>query len=93
MEQYEASLSFLNPTALLVISVPEEESVNRIMKRAETEGRVDDTPESIQKRLGWSREKTEPVIKKYEEQGIAHHIDGMGTIEEVAQRVKLAVGV
>jgi adenylate kinase len=93
MEQYEASKSFLNPTAMLVVDVPKEESIKRIMKRAETENRSDDTPESIETRLAWSQEKTKPVIEEFKKQGIVHEIDGMGEMEDVEKRIDIALGL
>lgn len=93
MEQYEVSKTFLEPTAVLVVSVPQEESMKRILKRAEIEKRTDDTPESIERRLTWSREKTEPVIEKFKQEGILHLIDGMGSVEEVEGRIKLELNI
>lgn len=92
MEQYESSRGFFQPTAVLVLSVPEEESLKRISKRAEIENRADDTPEAIRSRLAWSREQTEPVIAEYVKQGVAHVIDGVGTVEEIAARIQEALG-
>ena len=93
MEQYEASKDFLKPTALLVVHVPKEESIKRIMKRAEIEHRTDDTPESIEKRLAWSHEKTQPVIEEFKKQGLVHEIDGMGEMEDVEKRIDKAIGL
>lgn len=93
MEQYESSKSFFEPTAVLVITVPREESLARMMKRAEIEQRVDDTPEAIEKRLAWSHNQTQPVIEAYQKRGLAHVIDGMGTVEEVQARVNEALNI
>lgn len=93
LEQYESSKAFLKPTAVLVVGVPKDESIRRIMKRASVERRDDDTPEKIEERLKWNEEKTEPVIEKFREEGIAHSIDGMGTIEEVSGRIEQALGI
>jgi adenylate kinase len=93
MEQYASSKSFFQPTAVIVLSVPEEESLRRIAKRAEIENRVDDTPEAIRARLTWSREQTQPVIDEYISQGVAHVIDGVGTVEEIASRIDGALGM
>lgn len=87
MEQYEVSKAFLNPSHVLVVTVPKEESVKRIMLRAAEEGRGDDTPEMLERRLQWSEEKTAPVIEAYKTRGIVHEIDGLGTVEEVEARI------
>ena len=36
--------------------------------------------------------KTEPIIKHYEKQGVLKHVDGIGTIEEVFQRIDKIIG-
>ncbi|MDA0208092.1 MAG: adenylate kinase [bacterium] len=91
IEQYEASRTFLSPSHVLVITAAKEESVKRIMLRAEKEGRSDDTPEMLEKRLQWSEEKTAPVIEAYKHLGIVHEIDGLGTVEEVQARIAAAL--
>ncbi len=93
MEQYESSKSFLQPTAVLVVTVPEEESIKRLMSRAKEEGRIDDSLEKIKTRLAWSREETEPVIAEYSREGIVHTIDGLGSIEEVRARIAKVLGL
>ncbi len=93
MEQYESSKGFFQPTAVIVLTVPEEESLRRITKRAELEHRSDDTPEAVRKRLAWSAEQTQPVIEEYKKQGIAHLIDGVGSVEEIAQRIVAALQI
>lgn len=87
MEQYESSQEFFQPTAVIALTVPEEESITRMMKRAEKEQRIDDNEEAMKKRLRWSVEKTQPVIDAYQAAGICHSIDGVGTVEEIAQRI------
>jgi len=92
MEQYESSKSFFEPTAVIALLVPEDVSVERMKERAAKEQRVDDTPEAMRKRLQWSVEKTRPVIEAYQKEGVCHIVDGVGTIEEVAQRIDDALG-
>lgn len=93
MAQYNTYSNFDTPTALLVITVPKEETLKRLLKRAEIEGRADDNEETILKRLAIYEQDTEPLIEKYTEMGIAHVVDGIGTIEEVAERINKALGV
>lgn len=93
IEQYHSSKDFFRPTAVVVLSIPPDESLKRLMKRAEIEQRVDDTPELLEKRLKWSIEKTQPVIDKYKEEGLVLEIDGMGTMEEVEGRIDAALDV
>jgi len=93
LAQYQTFSNFDIPTALLVITVPKEETLKRLLKRAEIEGRLDDNEETILKRLAIYDQETAPLIEKYTEMGIAHMIDGVGTIEEVAERINKALGV
>jgi adenylate kinase len=50
--------------------------------------RDDDKPEVIKKRLEQYREKTEPLIDHYEEQGILQKVDGTGAPEHVAEHIR-----
>ena len=87
MEQYENSKDFFQPTAVIALHIPYEESISRLLKRAEIEGRADDTREKIEHRLDLYKKETEPVIETYNELGVAHVVDGVGTIEEVQARI------
>lgn len=49
--------------------------------------RTDDTPAAISRRLEIYEQDTKPVIAVYEQQGIVRHVDGMGSIEEVRERI------
>ncbi len=92
-QQFSAYQEYDIPTVVLVINVPSEVSVPRLMKRAQLEHRQDDTSEIIQKRLEIYEEDTKPIIKRYEDQGLVRHIDGVGTVEEVAARVASVFGL
>lgn len=50
--------------------------------------REDDTPSAIERRLEIYKQDTTPVIAEYEKRGIAHHVDGMGTVEDVSARIQ-----
>lgn len=54
--------------------------------------RSDDNIESFNTRYQTYLDKTEPIIKHYEEQGVLKHVDGVGTIEEVFQRIEEIIG-
>lgn len=77
---------------VLLFDVPEEELVRRLVARASAEGRSDDTPQAIQRRLQVYRQSTAPLVGYYREQGVLTTIDGSGTVETIAERVKQAVG-
>jgi len=77
----------------LIITVPREESVNRILERAKVEQRVDDTPEAINRRLDIYEGETKPIIDSYRDSGVVHDIDGIGTIEEISENINNALGL
>jgi adenylate kinase len=52
-------------TVVFVLQLPEQVSTERLLERARLEGRVDDTPEAIKKRLELYRRETEPLIEWY----------------------------
>ncbi len=54
---------------VLYFEVPDEVMVQRLLKRAETSGRVDDNEETIKKRLKTFHDLTEPVIQHYTGKG------------------------
>jgi len=74
--------------ALISLEVPEQEIVNRILKRGETSGRPDDkSREVIQNRIKIYKAETEPVKHHYRFKGICYEIDGMGSIDDVFYRI------
>ncbi len=86
-EQYEAYAQYDRPTAVIVIDVSREVSVERVMSRSRLEHRVDDTPEIVNRRLDIYYHDTNPMIDLYRQQGLVRDADGVGTIEEVADRI------
>ena len=73
--------------AVVVLTVDDEELVQRLLNRAHVEGRVDDTEEVLRHRQDVFHEQTEPLISVYEDRGLLHRIDGMGSVETVSSRV------
>ena len=76
---------------VIELTVDEDAVVARLLKRAETEGRADDTEEVIRERMAIYRKETAPLIAIYEQHGILVKVDGMGTVDEVTERVTKAV--
>lgn len=68
-----------------------EELVQRMIKRAETSGRADDTEEVIRHRQDVYDNETAALIPIYSARGILHEVDGVGTIDEVAARIAAVV--
>jgi len=77
--------------AVLVFEVTDEEILSRLDKRRTIEGRADDDPVAVATRLKAYREQTAPVLAWYEATGLVRRIPAVGSVDEVAQRVKAAL--
>ena len=64
-----------------------EELVSRLTLRAAEQGRSDDTEEIIRRRLVVYNEQTAPLVDVYSERGLLVAVDGIGSIDEVTERV------
>jgi adenylate kinase len=73
--------------AVLELTVDTDEVVQRLLKRAEIDGRADDTEDVIRHRLAVYDEETAPLAAVYRERGLLHQVDGMGEMDEVAERI------
>lgn len=80
-------------TCVLVIDVPDEEIVERVLARGKVSGRADDADEAkIRNRLRVYEHQSVPCIAYFEENGIpVHRIDGVGPIDEITKRVHRAL--
>ena len=79
--------------AVLVLTADDDEIVQRLLQRAELEGRADDTEDVIRRRQELYAEQTEPLIDVYRKRGILLEVDGMGDVDEVTQRIFDALDV
>ncbi len=77
--------------AVVVLTVEREELVQRLMQRAETDGRSDDTEEVIRRRQEVYAEQTEPLIDVYRDRNLLVEVDGMGEVDEVTKRIFTAL--
>jgi len=75
---------------VLLIDVSEEELIARMVKRAAIEGRTDDTPETIGRRQAVFREQTAPLIAFYDRRNLVTRVNGLGTVEAIAERMAKA---
>ncbi|HWU70839.1 MAG TPA: adenylate kinase [Pseudoxanthomonas sp.] len=73
------------------LEVPTELLVERIAGRAAAEGRADDNPESVRKRLQVYTDQTAPVIEYYRQHGELTVVDGVGSLDEVFSRIVEAI--
>lgn len=77
--------------AVVVLTVDGEEIVQRLLARAQVEGRADDTEAVIRRRQEVYAEQTEPLIDVYRERGLLIEVDGMGEVDKVTQRISEAL--
>jgi len=82
----------LDAVLLLVVS-DREELVQRMIKRAETSGRADDTEEVIRHRQDVYNQETAALVPIYRERGLLREVDGIGDIDEIARRIDTALGL
>lgn len=74
---------------VIVIEVPKSE----LLKRLEVRGRADDTPDAIDERLRIYRTEMYPILSYLTEQNInIVHIDGVGTVGQVHDRITDELG-
>ena len=73
--------------AVLRLVADQEEIVRRLRKRAVEQGRADDSEEAIRHRQEVYLRETEPLVAMYRDQGLLVEVDGLGSPEEVTERI------
>ncbi|MCZ4500500.1 MAG: adenylate kinase [Marmoricola sp.] len=93
VEELDGMVSFTGHKldAVVVLTVNQDELVQRLLQRAKTEGRADDTEDVIRRRQEVYAEQTEPLIEVYRARGVLIEVDGLGEINEVTERVFAAL--
>ena len=76
---------------VLELTVDEDAVVARLLKRAEIEGRDDDSEEVIRERQAIYRRETAPLTEVYSGRGLLVQVDGMGSVDEVFSRISSAL--
>ena len=74
--------------AVIGLEVPDEELVDRLLKRGLESGRSDDNLETIEKRLKVYNEQTAPLRDYYMSEGKYHGIKGIGAIDDIFNDIK-----
>lgn len=81
-------------TATVALEADDEILINRILERGKTSGRIDDLDEpTIRNRYSKFNKETAPLMDYYKAQNKFHAVDGIGTIEEVTQRLSQVFSV
>ncbi len=73
--------------AVIELSVPRDESIERLTLRAQEQGRTDDTEEVIANRLAIYERETAPILGVYNTRDLVVSIDGVGTLDEITARI------
>ena len=94
VEALDAILADLNTPLDAVVALDADHDVlmERMKKRAEIEGRSDDTPEAIAKRLDVYAKETAPLLTTYEERGLLKTFNGVGSVEEIQSTIVAELG-
>jgi adenylate kinase len=77
---------------VLFFEIADQVILDRLARRRELEKRADDDPDAVAIRLRAYREQTAPVLDWYRKQGNVKIIDAVGTVDEIADRVKHVLG-
>lgn len=78
-------------TAMIELDVPEDELMDRLLKRGLASGRADDNEATIQKRLVVYREQTSPLKEWYKNEGKHCYIDGLGDLDRISADIFAAI--
>ena len=78
--------------AVLFFDVSDDEIMARLTKRRTIEQRADDDPAAVATRLSAYRKQTAPVLDWYERRNLLRRIPAVGTVQEIAQRVRQVLG-
>jgi adenylate kinase len=73
--------------AVLRLVADQDEIVRRLRKRAVEQGRADDSEEAIRHRQEVYQRETAPVLEMFRDKGLLIEVDGLGTVDEVTERI------
>ena len=73
--------------AMIELAVPEEELMARLINRGKESGRRDDNEETIKNLLYVYHTQTAPLIDWYKKEGVHHHVEGLGTVDDIFARI------
>lgn len=79
------------PDAVIYLDAPREELIRRILARAEVEGRADDNPRTVRKRLEVFDAATHPLVDHYRGRGLLHVVDASLGADAVTAQILAAL--
>ena len=93
VEALDIALAEINTKldAIVALVAEPEVLVERMLRRAEEQGRADDNAESIRHRIKVYHAETADVIEHYRARGLLVEVDAIGTVEEVRERILAAL--
>ena len=77
--------------AVVQLVADQDALVERLLKRAQDQGRTDDNEDTIRRRQQVYTEQTAPIVAAYAERGLVVDVDGLGGIDEVGDRIQAAL--
>lgn len=77
--------------AVIRLTADQDELVRRLTHRAHEQGRADDTEDAIRHRQNVYAKQTAPILDVYRERGLLVEVDGIGSVDEVAARIREAL--
>lgn len=78
--------------AVVALTADHDVLMDRMMKRAQLEGRSDDNPEAIAKRLDVYAKETAPLLDTYKSRGLLHEFNGVGEIDAIQETIVRGLG-
>lgn len=73
--------------AVVVLDADQQQLVERLLNRAQVEGRSDDTEDVIRRRLEVYAQETAPLIDLYAARGLTEQVDGIGRVDDITDLI------
>ncbi|MCL1840708.1 MAG: adenylate kinase [Propionibacteriaceae bacterium] len=77
--------------AVVLLDVPADLLIDRLLKRAQIEGRADDTEATIRHRMDVYQDSTAPLIQAFQARDLLVRVGGVGEVDEVRERIAAAL--
>ncbi len=81
----------IDDVTIVMLEAPEEELIQRMIKRGLASGRADDTEDTIRHRLTVYHNQTSPVKAHYDKTRGVKQVNGLGNVEEITERIRFAL--